>query len=126
MTIWEAEIGFRRVVQTPGNTIEKISAAAEQEFQRLTGTDSDFLFCKVGDLDPIQRKIQHIGNEPITVFEIKIGVEDNVKLPDGADLPMRLAVGAAFAKVTGFGQDYLYSGWGASLTPDELNRLESK
>ena len=49
------------------------------------------------------------------IWECKIGEADAAKLPDGCDAPMR----AAFVKLTGEEPEYIFSGWGASLTEGE-------
>ena len=51
-------------------------------------------------------------------WECKIG-GDNIILPLGADLPMRIAIQKAFIEVTGIEPEYCFSGWGASLTKME-------
>ena len=51
------------------------------------------------------------------IWECKIGVAG--ELPSGADLPMRDAVAAAFLELAGKHPEFIFSGWGASLTPGE-------
>lgn len=58
------------------------------------------------------------------IWECKIGVTENEKLPNGADAPMRKAVRQAFMEVTGVEDAYCFSGWGAKLTPVEKATVE--
>jgi hypothetical protein len=53
------------------------------------------------------------------IWYCKIGEVDNSKLKDGADLPMRIAIGAAYQKLTGEEPNFIFSGWGAELTDSE-------
>jgi hypothetical protein len=59
------------------------------------------------------------------VWECKIG-GPAVDLPSGADGPMRDAVGAAFQQLTGSRAEFIFSGWGASLTEGELAVVENR
>ena len=54
-------------------------------------------------------------------WECKIGVTDekSAVLAGGADLPMRRAIEAEFARQTGMEPDFIFSGWGAVLTEGE-------
>lgn len=54
-------------------------------------------------------------------WECKIGLRDDKSavLPGGCDLPMREAVEAAFQKIVGQEPDFVFSGWGAELTPTQ-------
>jgi hypothetical protein len=45
-------------------------------------------------------------------------------IPDGADWPMRRAVETAFATLLNQWPDFIFSGWGASLTEGEREVLE--
>jgi hypothetical protein len=54
------------------------------------------------------------------IWSCKIGPVDASKLPEGADLPMRIAISRAFYEVTGGEvEDFLFSGWAAELTESE-------
>ena len=53
------------------------------------------------------------------VWECKIGRCDDVDIPDGADSPMRNAVERAYFELTGKMPDFVFSGWGGSLTETE-------
>jgi hypothetical protein len=50
------------------------------------------------------------------VWTCKIGSLGDVPLPRGADGPMRDAVSDAYRKLTGRDRQFLFSGWGGSLT----------
>lgn len=54
-----------------------------------------------------------------TIWVCKIGNLGNIKLPSGADFPMRQAVREAFYKLTGKWPDFTFSGWGGELTTSE-------
>lgn len=51
------------------------------------------------------------------IWECKIGEAD--ALPEGADAPMRRAVERAYQELTGRDPLFIFSGWGAELTPGE-------
>ncbi len=53
------------------------------------------------------------------IWECKIGGTGISKLPPGADFPMRRAVAKAYFEITGQEAEFLFSGWGASLTKVE-------
>jgi len=55
-------------------------------------------------------------------WECKIGVtaDKSAVLRGGADLPMRKAIEAEFVKQTGMEPDFIFSGWGAALTPVQM------
>jgi hypothetical protein len=53
------------------------------------------------------------------IWQCKIGVDFDLKLPPGSDLPMRQAVARAFREITGYDADFNFSGWGAELDEDE-------
>lgn len=53
------------------------------------------------------------------VWTCKIG-EVGIELPEGADLPMREAVKAAYQKLVGRDPDFIFSGWGGEL--DHIER----
>ncbi|SFJ49772.1 hypothetical protein SAMN03159338_1571 [Sphingomonas sp. NFR04] len=55
------------------------------------------------------------------VWGCKIGEVDASKLPPGSDAPMRAAVAKAFREITGDDPQFIFSGWGASLAPEERN-----
>ena len=60
------------------------------------------------------------------IWTCKIGVEDDVELPDGADLPMRRAAQERFRRVTGREPDFCFSGWNGELDDAELEALRMK
>lgn len=51
------------------------------------------------------------------IWDCKIGEVSEGELPDGADLPMRDAIREAYLKITGREPQFMFSGWGGSLTP---------
>ena len=54
------------------------------------------------------------------IWSCKIGVTSSVgALPNGADAPMRTAVAEAYKRLTGVEPTFIFSGWGAKLTPAE-------
>lgn len=59
----------------------------------------------------------------MSVWSCKIG--EAGALPDGADLPMRTAIRAAYLQLTGEEPEFLFSGWGAELTEGEREAVES-
>lgn len=61
-----------------------------------------------------------------STWECKVGIAPGtkVKLPGGADLPMRDAVETAFKHITGLDPEYCFSGWGAELTEMEKEALK--
>lgn len=52
-------------------------------------------------------------------WECKIGEVPAEFLIRGADWPMRKAVAIAFEELTGIEPTFIFSGWGAGLTPME-------
>jgi hypothetical protein len=54
------------------------------------------------------------------IWFCKIGEIDADRLPDAADWPMRKAIAAAYLKITGQPDDFIFSGWDGELT--ELQR----
>jgi hypothetical protein len=58
------------------------------------------------------------------VWVCKIGTDENVEIPKGADAPMRQAVQEAFEKVTGVGARYAFTGWGGQLTKIERSIVD--
>lgn len=53
------------------------------------------------------------------IWTCKIGAVTPENLPLGSDLPMRRAVSDEFFRLTGKEPEYIFSGWGGELTPDE-------
>ena len=53
------------------------------------------------------------------VWQCKIGILGNLKLPPGSDFPMRRAVERAFFEVTGVHAEFIFSGWGGELSEEE-------
>lgn len=59
------------------------------------------------------------------IWTCKIGMTLHQPLPSGADLPMRKAVEKAYAKLTGGESDFLFSGWGGSLSAIERSTVDN-
>lgn len=53
------------------------------------------------------------------IWTCKIGECEDVRVPHGADLPMRLAVQEAYQKLTGEIPRFIFSGWAGELTEFE-------
>ena len=55
------------------------------------------------------------------IWGCKIGIRagTEVTLPAGADGPMRDAIEAAFLEITGLEAEFIFSGWGETLTNHE-------
>lgn len=51
------------------------------------------------------------------IWTCKIGTAS--ELPPGADMPMRDAVARAYRELTGRDPEFIFSGWGASLSESE-------
>lgn len=62
----------------------------------------------------------------MNIWECKIGSSELRPLPMGSDLPMRQAVREAYLKLTRENPEFIFSGWGATLTPSELIVVEHK
>lgn len=60
----------------------------------------------------------------LKTWSCKIGEVDEALLPDGADLPIRLAVAEAYERITGQPATFLFSGWGERLTYTEREVVE--
>ena len=59
------------------------------------------------------------------IWECKIGgITD--PLPEGSDLPMRLAVEQAYAKLTGRDSEFTFSGWSGELDDIEREIIEEE
>lgn len=58
------------------------------------------------------------------IWDCKIGEIDPLKLPKGADGPMRKAIEKAYYDLTGEWPDFVFSGWGAELTEGERRVIE--
>ena len=52
-------------------------------------------------------------------WSCKIGEVDPCVVPQGADFPMRRAVERAYHEITGEWPEFIFSGWGATLTESE-------
>jgi len=59
------------------------------------------------------------------IWSCKIGEANYDKVPDGANLPMRQAVQAAFKKLTGEDAQFTFSGWGAQLSASERRVVDN-
>src|ERR1700742_5229475 len=66
------------------------------------------------------------GDPNCDIWYCKIGHTASELNPRGADSPMRAAVEKAFARVTGKPPDYIFSGWGQTLTESELAVVENR
>jgi hypothetical protein len=53
------------------------------------------------------------------IWTCKIGEVDAENLPHDADWPMRRAIYEAYKKITGKDPEFIFSGWGGELTPEE-------
>ena len=61
------------------------------------------------------------------IWRCKIGLTGGpIDMPDGCDLPMRMAVREAFLRITGRHADFVFSGWNAELTESELAVVEDR
>ena len=60
------------------------------------------------------------------IWMCKIGGTDDSNLPNGADAPMRTAVVMAYRKLTGKDPTFIFSGWGAKLTPTQRKLVNGK
>lgn len=60
------------------------------------------------------------------IWDCKIGEVDEIKVPDGADQPMREAIARAYKELTGEEAKFIFSGWGAELTPAEREYIDGK
>jgi hypothetical protein len=60
------------------------------------------------------------------IWECKIGMREGtkVRLPGGADAPMRKAVERAFLELTGVEAHFNFSGWGGTLTRGEREVID--
>ena len=58
------------------------------------------------------------------MWDCKIGDVPEEVLPSGADLLMRKAVSKAYLELTGKEPNFLFSGWGCTLTEDEFVVVE--
>lgn len=58
------------------------------------------------------------------VWSCKIGARWLCDLPDGSDLPMRIAICNEFKKLTGHDAEFCFSGWGEKLEEVELEIVE--
>jgi hypothetical protein len=64
-----------------------------------------------------------VSNDLESVWFCKIGGPTG-ELPHGCDLPMRLAIRKAYREITGRDDEFLFSGWGGSLTKGERDVVE--
>ncbi len=60
------------------------------------------------------------------IWECKIGEVDDSKLAIGADLPMREAIKRAYKELTGEEPEFVFSGWGGSLTQTEREVIDER
>lgn len=73
-----------------------------------------------------QERVYPPGPDPIWYCKIGLKPGVNVPMQKGADAPMREAVSMAFYKQTGFSADFIFSGWSAQLTDNELHIVENR
>ena len=59
------------------------------------------------------------------IWTCKIGEKFHRNLPSGADAPMRNAVRKAYLELTGEEPDFIFSGWGGSLTKGERTVIDA-
>lgn len=59
---------------------------------------------------------EEVLDDLLTVWTCKIGWAHRDHLPSGSDGPMRAAVARAFKELTGYDDDFIFSGWGGTLT----------
>lgn len=62
-----------------------------------------------------------LNETPNNIWTCKIGETLLKPLPPGADAPMRNAVEKAYRELTGYDNDFCFSGWGGLLTFGERN-----
>lgn len=61
------------------------------------------------------------------IWRCKIGITGGpIDMPDGCDLPMRMAVQEAFLRITGQHAEFVFSGWNDALTEFELAVVENR
>lgn len=60
------------------------------------------------------------------IWSCKIGWTPRACLPDGSDAPMRQAVAHAYKQLTGFDDEFIFSGWGGQLDEGELAVVEDR
>lgn len=58
------------------------------------------------------------------IWSCKVGQVVDEDVLDGADQPMAAAVKRAYKELTGKEPDFMFSGWGDSLTEDEREVVE--
>jgi hypothetical protein len=68
-------------------------------------------------------KVPKIHANTSNIWQCKIG-ETLTPLPPGADAPMRDAIREAYVKLTGEEPEFIFSGWAASLEPEEYAIVE--
>jgi len=59
------------------------------------------------------------------IWTCKIGEANVSCLPNGADYPMRQAVERAYYDLTGRWPEFIFSGWGGTLTDSEAETLDT-
>lgn len=128
MTIWECEIGFvgdSPVKANPMLALAGMTRYIKRKFAELAGKQADFYFIEVnGQLNDIRLQVAKVGNQKLTVLHCKIGVKDNVELPDGADNRMRNNVAALFSCLFRKDAEFSFSGCGGNLSEAELATLK--
>lgn len=70
------------------------------------------------------RHVMPAADAPLTIWSCKIGEVSRARLPRSPDLPMRDAISKAYEEITGKEPDFIFSGWGASLTKNERAVVE--
>jgi hypothetical protein len=65
-------------------------------------------------------------SEAKKIWFCKIGEVDTSFVPDGGDLPMRMAVAEKYLELTDFVPDFCFSGWAATLDEPERAVVENR
>lgn len=68
--------------------------------------------------------IEVLKSQSTKIWFCKIGEINRDSLPDGSDLPMRVAIGKAYREVTGKEPDFIFSGWAGILSDAERSVVD--
>jgi hypothetical protein len=124
MKAWSCKVGF--VGAVPANAdkdlaVQGMNRFVRRKFKEFFGKQPDFAFIDVNDqLTETERHVAKVGDEAVVVFHCKIGVKGDLDLPNGADLPIRMATESMFSILFRKDAEFNFSGWNASLTEAEL------
>jgi Lar family restriction alleviation protein len=69
---------------------------------------------------------QPLQETTLKIWTCKIGEVNADRLPYGSDWPMRQAIIRAYREITGQDADFIFSGWGGSLTEPERAVVEDR